>query len=228
MYLCIFIWSSFSSPLQKKGSLPKAGKYINPRDNFPAQCPTSKSYSYHGRSRLQPLQPTSQDMNMPPLPRPDPGTMLDEVKRRLIAETESKYDSSLNLALPVMGSVTGQLPIFRNGVDLQKKPTPGNSSSNSSAILVNAEASSTCPDVKTTCLYQLPNEEMFYKTHISGNEITLERFKNSILRKGSFKYYFKQYSKELNGPVFFEIKDNNEILPLWDKSVVAKIKEDNT
>lgn len=213
------------SPLQKKGSLPKAGKYINPRDNFPMQCPASKAYPYHGRSRLQ---PTSQDVNMPPLPRPDPGTMLDEVKRRLIAETESKYDSPLNLALPVIGAVSGSLPILRNGVELQKTQIPGISSSNSSAVAVNVEANSTSVEAKTTCLYQLPNEEMWYKTHFLGNEITLERFKNSIQRKGSFKYYFKQYSKEWNGPVFFEIKDNNEILPLWEKSVVAKIKEDNT
>lgn len=220
------------SPQPKRGGIPNKAKYINPRDNFP-QSTANKARPYHGRTRIQ---PTAEDMLMPPLPRPDPWTMLDEVKRRLIEETESEYDPRLNLSAPVVNAMplasSQSMSELRHGAPLQRRQVTATSTTdleNTATIdeqTSSLRASQTL-NVKTTCIYKLANESMPYKIHIPGDKITLEHFKNSIRRKGNFKYYFKQYSKEVDGPVYFEVKNNEEILPLWENNVVAKIEDDN-
>lgn len=227
---------------QRRGSVSRqnrAHRYINRGNSFPIQSVvTSKANQF----QMQPLQPISQDRMMPPLEQPDASTTIEEVKRRLIEETElCEPMHGLNLANkgglhqinPYSSSFSGSvmessLPgSARKQRDIEASPLHNYAPSSSSSGIGNASHASVAKSEagKTVCIYSMPHEEIAYKIQIPHSQVTLGQFKTHLGRKGNYRYFFKQYSEELQGPVQFEIEKDSEILPLWEKAVVAKVQE---
>ena len=225
-------------------------RYINRGSSFPIHSLQSVVTNRANQFQMQPLQPISQDQMMPPLEQPDANTTIEEVKRRLIQETEqgepmhglslgnksglhqvNQYPSSFS------GSVMGPslLGSARKQRDTETRyPNQGmphynyaqSSSSSGAATLHSSQASAAkSQSGKTICIYSMPHEEMAYKIQIPHSPVTLEQFKTYVGRKGNYKYFFKQYSEEMSGPVYFEVSKDNDVLPLWEKAVVAKVQE---
>nr|XP_039251098.1 LOW QUALITY PROTEIN: axin-1-like [Styela clava] len=260
----ISLWVKDSSnanqiPPQEPNSVPRRGsvsrqnhahhRYINRGSSFPIHSLQSVVTNRANQFQMQPLQPISQDQMMPPLEQPDANTTIEEVKRRLIQETEqgepmhglslgnksglhqvNQYPSSFS------GSVMGPslLGSARKQRDTETRyPNQGmphynyaqSSSSSGAAHCIPPKLLQQSLKAGKQYVFSMPHEEMAYKIQIPHSPVTLEQFKTYVGRKGNYKYFFKQYSEEMSGPVYFEVSKDNDVLPLWEKAVVAKVQE---
>ncbi|CAK9299878.1 unnamed protein product [Gordionus sp. m RMFG-2023] len=78
---------------------------------------------------------------------------------------------------------------------------------------------------KTVIGYYFCNEPVPYRTKISGADVTLKQFKALLSKKGNYRYYFKKSSDEFHtGVINEEISDEEQILPLWEGKIFAKVE----
>lgn len=222
---------------KRKGSIGKAsqtGLYVNQGTVFPVQAIVTNKDA-------QPLQPLASDQDMPPLDQPDVNTTMEEVKRRLIEEAERK--DSYNTALPsylalhgrnVLGSSLSSVPTglttnFHSSLSSGSSTTLQSESFHDNRSMTSAKSDSSCSKT-TTCVYyiNIPSESIAYKIHLPYHPVTLGQFKNYLSKKGHFRHFFKQFSPEIGGPVFFEIQKENDVLPLWENTIVAKLEPYNS
>ena len=192
------------------------------------------------------MQLLVQDPNMPPFDLPDAGTTIEEVKRRLMEETDKSYDipvfKSLGITavsplpsaqVPSTSQLTSTSSLPPADVALPaggQDPCTDSDTSSETATLsnINNTAAPVAPKptvdrAHTLVYYHLPHESVPYRIKIPHNPLTLQQFKAAITRKGKYRYYFRQYSVELKRPVFFEVSKDDEVLPRYEGIVVAKV-----
>ncbi|GAB6026692.1 hypothetical protein CHUAL_013203 [Chamberlinius hualienensis] len=192
-------------------------------------------------SGAQPGQPIMGDPSMPMLPPPNTTTQLEEARRRLEDDTKSKLlkskssgsskDRMPHLDLAKGGRVPLKSPInsvaaldyFEDGSH-SKKSTKKCSSSNPS--LVSTPVTPVAPDIEYTVVgYQFSGDDVPYRSKLPGKNITLKQFKTLITKKGNFKYFFKKADNEFGtGIVYDEFSDDNDVLPLWEGKLFAKLE----
>ncbi|CAK8690624.1 unnamed protein product [Clavelina lepadiformis] len=238
-------------------TVPENVPYVHPAESTGLQSSTTNQV-------YRKLQPLAQDPAMPPFDQPDADTTIEEVKRRLMAETDGSYEdiipdlASLNVSPSTMANMrappTDHLPVNSNpslstssskpqklpedvtNPTAQAEQDSDSDSSTETATFSNMNNTSSGGtqktsanasdylDNNTTVVYYLPHEPVAYKVHIPHSPLTLRLFKNYLSKKGNYKYFFKQYSVELQRPVFFEVATNDEELPRWEGIVLAKIE----
>ena len=189
------------------------------------------------------MQLLLQDTNMPPIDQPDAMTTIEEVKRRLMEETDDSCDYSAFKALSISAdacSVPAPPATSSNPLTCSKSQplavsdkvsqdhVTDSDSSSETATLSNVNPSGEGSQAKgeldsTVVVYQLLHEPLPYKVTIPHNPLTLGQFKNAISRRGNYRYFFRQYSAELKRTVYFEISNNSEILPRCGENVFAKV-----
>ena len=192
---------------------------------------------------------------MPILEQPDVSTTIEEVKRRLIEETDGSYDNpiselvNLNVTASNSGStVPSDVPVNpAKPHDITASAAHESSSDSDSSTETAATFTGTNNNItssppaqqpqqqpadfsagaegSTTVVYYMPNEQLPYKVQVPHCPLTLAQFKSCLPRKSVFKYYFKQHSVELKRPIYFEVTRDNEELPLWEGIVLAKLEE---
>ncbi|XP_014668640.1 PREDICTED: axin-1-like [Priapulus caudatus] len=141
---------------------------------------------------------------MHPVPLESPGIAgaplsadgtVEEAKKRLEDETKAKIKSS------------------------KKKKTAAAGGSTSSST-----SSQSAGDF-TVIGYYFCGDPVPYRTKLAGKRVTLKQFKGLITKKGTYKYFFKKASDEFGtGVVNEEITDDNDILPLWEGKIFAKVE----
>lgn len=184
-----------------------------------------------------PSQPFATDPSMPLPTPPNTTVQLEEAKRRLeersiptpvksrsfggITTKESKKVASVSQgamrpAIPSTKTVPCELDMSGDSSTLEKKSSTKRSGSSSANTSGSAE--------ETVIGYYLCSEPIPYRITVQGKHITLAMFKQLIGRKGNFKYFFKKRSNEFESEVVFEeISNDDEVLPLWDGKIVAKV-----
>ncbi|XP_046413291.1 axin isoform X1 [Neodiprion virginianus] len=157
-----------------------------------------------------PAQPFVADPGMPPLPQPHTATQLEEARRRLMEEDRARGGSSRQR--------------YPNSGKLSCEPTNLNPSciqSNQSTLRKSRQD----PADFTTVVFSFCDEQLPYMTKIPGRNITLKQFKDCLLKKGSYRYFFKTSCKDLDVKVIQEeITNDSEVLPLWEGKVMAQVK----
>ncbi|XP_046734334.1 axin isoform X2 [Diprion similis] len=157
-----------------------------------------------------PAQPFVADPGMPPLPQPHTATQLEEARRRLMEEDRARGGSSRQR--------------YPNSGKLSCEPTNLNPSciqSNQSTLRKSRQD----PADFTTVVFSFCDEQLPYMTKIPGRNITLKQFKDCLLKKGSYRYFFKTACKDLDMKVIQEeITNDSEVLPLWEGKVMAQVK----
>uniref|UniRef100_H2YF52 Axin n=1 Tax=Ciona savignyi TaxID=51511 RepID=H2YF52_CIOSA len=148
----------------------------------------------------------AQDM-MPPMEQPDANT-IEEVKRRLIEETEDPKPAPRDTKPPC---------------ETVSDTDSSTETATSANTMVPGRTAPTNEATSTTVVY-LPHEPVAYKIHIPHCPLTLGQFKAYITTRNNCKYFFKHFSPDLGRVVFFEVTKENEVLPLWDEVVLAKIE----
>ena len=186
------------------------------------------------------MQLLLQDTNMPLFDQPDAMTTIEEVKRRLMEETDGSYEMSVlqSLKIPPIGPSTNPQIVSPTSSNLRTHPLSSNpvsvpqdlgtdsDSSSETATLSNVNHSAGDSPVvtgTTTVIYQMLDETVPYKVKVPHKPLTLGQFKHAMSRKGNFRYYFRQYSVELKKPIFYELSKDSDMLPLYDGCVLAKI-----
>lgn len=192
---------------------------------------------YLGAGGFMPSQPFATDPSMPLPTPPNTTVQLEEAKRRLeersiptpvksrsfggITTKESKKVASVSQgamrpAIPSTKTVPCELDMSGDSSTLEKKSSTKRSGSSSANTSGSAE--------ETVIGYYLCSEPIPYRITVQGKHITLAMFKQLIGRKGNFKYFFKKRSNEFESEVVFEeISNDDEVLPLWDGKIVAKV-----
>lgn len=192
---------------------------------------------YLGAGGFMPSQPFATDPSMPLPTPPNTTVQLEEAKRRLeersiptpvksrsfggITTKESKKVASVSQgamrpAIPSTKTVPCELDMSGDSSTLEKKSSTKKSGSSSANTSGSAD--------ETVIGYYLCSEPIPYRITVQGKHITLAMFKQLIGRKGNFKYFFKKRSNEFESEVVFEeISNDDEVLPLWDGKIVAKV-----
>lgn len=190
---------------------------------------------------IMPSQPFIQDPSMPILGPPSTTTQLEECKRRLeesravppvksksfggITNTKDKKPNmvsqgNIRPSMPTTRTVPsdlGDMSFDTLGAD-KKKKSP-NSSANTSGST----------GEETVIGYYFCQEPIPYKITVPGHHVTLAQFKHLIGRLGNYRYFFKKKSNEFEseGAVYEEIKNDFEILPLWEGRIIAKVTKND-
>lgn len=192
-----------------------------------------------------PSQPFVQDPSMPPLPLPNTRVQLEEVHRRLdleaadhskTAPVKSKSFTGVpgkekRVGMPMSQSSNQMfppgLPATRTvpaELDLSSETRPEKKTSKRSSGSGNTSTSSR-PD-ETVIGYYLCGEPIPYRTTVPQPYVTLGKLKESIGKKGNFRYFFKTHTNNNDfesDVVWEEIRDDNCVLPFYDGKVVAKV-----
>lgn len=165
-----------------------------------------------------PQQPISQDPTMPPLETPNADNTIEEVKRRLIEEAEGGHAYMLP---PQMEHKPWLSTLSSNSVkqDYRSNAVVSHYSGSDGQTYNSNEKTS------TVVLYQLPGEKIPFKVSVEKRDMTLSNFKALISRKGQYKFYFKQYSTEIAAAAWVEIEKDDELLPHWQKTIVARVEK---
>ncbi|XP_078489004.1 axin protein [Ciona intestinalis] len=156
----------------------------------------------------------AQDM-MPPMEQPDVNTTIEEVKRRLIEETDRNEFS------PIHSAETHESKAV---VHESVSDTDSSTETATSANTISGKVDTSNEANNTTVVYYLPHEPLAYKIHIPHCPLTLGQFKSYLTKRNNQKFFFKHFSPELKRDVFFEVTKDNEKLPLWEDVVLAKIE----
>ncbi|XP_076075464.1 axin-1-like [Mytilus galloprovincialis] len=186
-----------------------------------------------------PSQPFMQDPSMPILQPTSTTVQLEEAKRRLeesraVPPVKSKSFGGIPAAkekkpntisqgnmkpLPTTRTVPCDLDMSFDTTAVDKKKKSPNSSANTSG--------STGEEIVIG--YYFCQEPIPYKITVPGHNVTLAQFKHLIGRTGNYRYFFKKKSNEFGeeGAVYEEIKNDSEILPLWDGRIIAKVTKND-
>lgn len=129
MYLSYFIFLSFHRSKRPqirtdgRNRLRSRGFPATEIDTVPEDVPyhvnpnSTTGLTFRGNPSLRGLQPLAQDPTMPILEQPDASTTIEEVKRRLIEETDGSYDNpisnfvDLNVAAQAGSSAMPMAPV---------------------------------------------------------------------------------------------------------------------
>ena len=202
---------------------PSSGHYLHP----------AESTGLQSGANTRKMQLLLQDQNMPLFDQPDAMTTIEEVKRRLMEETDDSCNypdfKALNInaisTVPPQSTSTNP-PLSGTTVPVPQDHVTDSDSSSETATLSNVnpsgEGAKSEPD-STIVIYTMLHETVPYKVTIPHHPLTLGQFKLAISRKGNYRYYFRQFSEELKRFVFFEVSNDNEILPRVDGHVRAKV-----
>uniref|UniRef100_A0A8C7ZMA2 Axin-1 n=2 Tax=Oryzias sinensis TaxID=183150 RepID=A0A8C7ZMA2_9TELE len=77
-----------------------------------------------------------------------------------------------------------------------------------------------------TVAYYFCGEPIPYRTSVKGRVVTLGQFKELLTKKGHYKFYFKKVSDEFDcGVVFEEIRNDDDILPIFEEKIVGKVEK---
>ena len=214
---------------------PSGDHYVHP----------AESTGLQSGARVRKMQLLNQDPNMPLLDQPDAVTTIEEVKRRLMEETDQSYEMPMLESLKLASiSPPDQIPcsISTSLTSFTVKPHPVptfNSSSTVSDPIVDSDTSSETTTLcnvnsstghsqevsgTTTVVYYMPHDQVPYRIKIPHCPVTLGQFKSALPRKGDFRYYFRQYSVDLKRSAFFEVSNNGDILPKYEGKVLAKVE----
>ncbi|XP_069124534.1 axin-1-like [Argopecten irradians] len=149
----------------------------------------------------------------------------------------SQSMSSARPTLPTTRTVPSDLdlsaaeaPVASNSTEKKGSKKSSSSSANTSGSAPSGTSAST-PAANTEggeviIGYFFCGEPIPYRHTVHGTHITLAQFKHLIGRRGNFKFFFKKLSNEFESEVVFEeIRDDNEMLPLWEGKIVAKVEK---
>jgi len=76
----------------------------------------------------------------------------------------------------------------------------------------------------TTTVFKYHDDSEPYVTRIPTSQVTLKRFKQSLPKKGNYRFFFKKQCEEF-GIIQEEITDENEVLPLFEGKIFAQIRK---
>ncbi|KAK4874438.1 hypothetical protein RN001_013798 [Aquatica leii] len=159
---------------------------------------------------LGPAQPFVADPNMPPLTLPNTSIQLEEVRRRLeddVRTTRLRQKTS-NKYLPEV--TQSSQSTLRKSVRNKTLPLPTGTSTQ---------------EESTTVVFSFCDEQFPYRTKIPGRQITLNKFKEYLPKKGNYRYFFKTECEELGNQVIQEEVSNDlEIVPLYEGKIMAQVK----
>ncbi|XP_043936313.1 axin-related protein-like [Protopterus annectens] len=163
------------------------------------------------RSLNQPAHPFLQDPSMPPMAAPDTLVQLEEARRRLLEEKATKMQKPrcLQSTTPKDRSRghEGALPVSGNRTQEEHKPKKTDS------------------DGCLAIAYYFCGEPIPYKIRTKEQKLTLGEFKQLLSKKGSYKYYFKKTSHDLDCPaVYQEVSEDSDELPLYEDKVICKVE----
>lgn len=222
------------------------------RSVFPEEVPTGDHYVHPAEStglqsgnRVRRRQLLIQDTNMPLLDQPDAITTIEEVKRRLMEETDESYEMPVLETLkltslpPPSDQITSSAVAASSSTPAAKPQLASTSNASNPAHDIAVVDSDTSSETTTLCnvnnisqeglasttvVYYMPSDKYPYRIKIPHCPVTLGQFKTALSRKGNFRYYFRQYSVDLQQSAYFEISDDGEILPKFEGKVLAKVE----
>lgn len=232
--------------LMKELTVPS---FVNPVSSTGLNMTNKPRYSNSSANPLRP-QPAgllAQDPTMPLLDQPDAGTTIEEVKRRLIEETEvhesaimsefvykhMNIDSAKMVASA--SSTSAAANMVTSSSDDVSRSTDGTDDTDSSthtAVCPSnkmVESTSSGTMITTTVVYKMPNEKYHYKVHLPYSPITLAQLKSYLasLHKGQkYRYFFRKHNNE-DITLFDEYKNDGDVLPTYDGIVSAKLEYAN-
>uniref|UniRef100_A0A3B3CVX3 Axin-1 n=2 Tax=Oryzias melastigma TaxID=30732 RepID=A0A3B3CVX3_ORYME len=175
------------------------------------------------RNNVQPSHPFIQDPTMPPNPAPSPLIQLEEVCRRL-EEEKIKTGPLQPKQRYVMQVIQRGRTAVRPGMFPPLNVVPAVSDNE----LFNSEqkASKKPPCENITVAYYFCEELIPYRTSVKGRVVTLGQFKELLTKKGNYRYYFKKVSDEFDcGVVFEEIREDDDVLPIFEEKIIGKVEK---
>uniref|UniRef100_A0A3B3B4E4 Axin-1 n=1 Tax=Oryzias melastigma TaxID=30732 RepID=A0A3B3B4E4_ORYME len=178
------------------------------------------------RNNVQPSHPFIQDPTMPPNPAPSPLIQLEEVCRRL-EEEKIKTGPLQPKQRYVMQVIQRGRTAVRPGMFPPLNVVPAVSDNE----LFNSEYEVTAASKKPPCenitvAYYFCEELIPYRTSVKGRVVTLGQFKELLTKKGNYRYYFKKVSDEFDcGVVFEEIREDDDVLPIFEEKIIGKVEK---
>eukprot|EP00058_Branchiostoma_floridae_P018101 XP_002603590.1 hypothetical protein BRAFLDRAFT_126913 [Branchiostoma floridae] len=174
-------------------------------------------------AEVRPMQPFMQDTQMPVLPQPNPLICLEEARRRLVEKANPKA-SSRHVVDSGARKDKGKLPqskVVPAVSDMEPEEEP---KERKQPIKKPASTMSVSGD-NTVVGYYFCGEPIPYRTTLPGKDITLAIFKNSITKRGNYRYFFKCTSTEFgSNAVYQEVTEDEDLLPLWEGKIVGKVE----
>ncbi|KAF4529210.1 hypothetical protein B566_EDAN011456 [Ephemera danica] len=190
-----------------------------------------------------PAQPFMADPSMPLLPLPNTATQLEEARRRLedvrgspkgnssrqrfLSSSKTLLSCGPSLSLPLTPSTesagSGHLSLRRHAA------TPTSCTSTLGRTAVSQPQPPSQPQAAAsghiTVMFTFCDEEVPYRTKVTGNQVTLRQFKEILPKKGNYRYFFKTECEDFDALVIQEeVMDDSEILPLWEGKIMAQVK----
>ncbi|XP_078611950.1 axin-1-like isoform X2 [Branchiostoma floridae x Branchiostoma japonicum] len=173
-------------------------------------------------AEVRPMQPFMQDTQMPVLPQPNPLICLEEARRRLVEKANPK--ASRHVVDSGARKDKGKLPqskVVPAVSDMEPEEEP---KERKQPIKKPASTMSVSGD-NTVVGYYFCGEPIPYRTTLPGKDITLAIFKNSITKRGNYRYFFKCTSTEFgSNAVYQEVTEDEDLLPLWEGKIVGKVE----
>ncbi|XP_031353608.1 axin isoform X2 [Photinus pyralis] len=173
---------------------------------------------------LVPAQPFVADPSMPPLPLPNTAIQLEEARRRLEDDVRTtrfrqKYESRnwyLFFKSLYFRSSNKYFPeVTQSSQSTLRKST--RTKSLPTAALTQEEY--------TTVVFSFCDEQFPYRTKIPGHQISLNKFKEYLPKKGNYRYFFKTECEELGNQVIQEeVSNDTDIVPLYEGKIMAQVK----
>lgn len=100
----------------------------------------------------------------------------------------------------------------------------GGGSSENSGVSGGNTTSTAAVSESTTTVFKYHDDSEPYVTRIPTSCVTLKRFKQSLPKKGNYRFFFKKQCEEF-GIIQEEITDENEVLPLFEGKIFAQIRK---
>ncbi|XP_078692702.1 axin-1-like isoform X1 [Branchiostoma floridae x Branchiostoma belcheri] len=172
-------------------------------------------------AEVRPMQPFMQDTQMPVLPQPNPLICLEEARRRLVEKSSTK-GSSRHVVDSGARKDKGKLPqskVVPAVSDLEPEEETRKQPVKKPASMMSVSGDNTVVG------YYFCGEPIPYRTTLPGKDITLAIFKNSITKRGNYRYFFKCTSTEFgSNAVYQEVTEDEDLLPLWEGKIVGKVE----
>ena len=168
--------------------------------------------------------------------KPSSSSLRDVIKQQQIVlnptdDTDSILDQHMKRVFEPTPNTTpnGTKPGFTSPHYVHQSNNCNNNIGNSNPNSSNPTSSVKESNETITIGYKYSTEKVPYIIKISGQNITLKKFKQHIsAKKGNWKFYFKkkcEYQEFGTEYVFEEINNDNEILPICDGKISAKIEQ---
>ncbi|KAL5018518.1 hypothetical protein ScPMuIL_004240 [Solemya velum] len=183
-----------------------------------------------GTGQVLPSQPFVQDPSMPLLNPPNTTVQLEEARRRLESSHNAPVKSWSFTAVP--SKEKHSLPTSQSTTQMRPPPTSFEAPADTTLPSTERKPSKksvsggTSRGDKTVIGYYFCGEPIPYQTSTVTSNITLHHFKDLIIKRGNFRYFFKTPSQEFGTDyVYEEIHDDSAVLPLIDGKIVAKVEK---